>query len=187
MGKGGNELVLSIEKGQIVCDVSACDVLLRRNEEKPFRVTMEHPKDNSQNVLIGRLSAKEFGDLKSADKITTEITIFQNGESILEFDTKNNPFKGMVVYTIDELNNKLKLGDDINVIKTGELDIGEAGFAACRKILKSEKINPEEEIVQIIKDAKDLYVKVSYSESNKIFTTCKKGNKAMHLDVYQYQ
>lgn len=184
MGKGGNELVLSIQKGQIICDSPECMILLRVDSEEAFRFAMGHPKDGSSNVLIGSLKTEELRKLKAADKITAEITIYQNGDSIVEFDSKNNPFKGRVVYTMDELRDKLKNKTEPPSKKTGDLKIGDGGFEICKQVLKKTK--GDDDIRFISKNSKDEVVEESYSESSRIVTSCKKGMKQMLIEVYEY-
>lgn len=185
LGKGGNELVLSIQKGQIVCDSSECMVLLRVNSEEPFRFAMSHPKDGSSNILIGALKTEELRKLKSANKITAEVTIYQNGESIVEFDTQNNPFKGRVVYTLDELKEKIRDKKEVPSKKNGEINIGDGGFEICKQVVRKTK--NDEGIEFISKSTKDELVSESYSESSKLVTSCKKGMKHMLIEVYEYK
>ncbi len=64
LNDGDNEIVIHIDKGQIICDIALCSVLFKIDDAKPFGMRFNHPKDGSSNVIIGDLHAKDIKTLK---------------------------------------------------------------------------------------------------------------------------
>lgn len=185
LGKGVNEIVLSVQKGQIVCESAGCMVLFRIDSDEPFRIAMDHPKDGSSNVLVGDMTTNEQRKLLAAKSIFAEITLYQNGEQLVEFNADGNPFKGRTVYTVDEIKQKIKDKKDIATSKGGEIKIGESGFNICKQVLKDAK--SEGDVNLVVKNTKDELVTESYSETSRVVTSCKKGVKHMLVEVYEYK
>jgi hypothetical protein len=68
--------------------------LVRVDDEKAFRLTGAHPKDGSSDMVVGSINTEDLRKIKKSKSILIELTIYQNGEHVLEFDSKDNPFVG---------------------------------------------------------------------------------------------
>ncbi|HBW7940401.1 TPA: hypothetical protein MFG27_002201 [Klebsiella pneumoniae] len=83
-----NEFVVSVEKGQIICEQDGCGLLVRVDDEKAFRLIGSHPKDGSSDMVVGSINTEDLRKIKKAKSILIELTIYQNGEHVLEFDSR---------------------------------------------------------------------------------------------------
>lgn len=85
---GEVETILQIEKGQIQCNsYSPCQVLVRLNEESAQQYEAFGPSDNSSTSVF--INSKKLPDqIAQAQRVRIQISVFQQGEPVLEF---NNP------------------------------------------------------------------------------------------------
>lgn len=60
----GNEFVVTIEKGQIICEQDGCGILVRVDDEKAFHLTGSHPKDGSPEMIVGSINAENLRKIK---------------------------------------------------------------------------------------------------------------------------
>ncbi|MDU2940684.1 MAG: hypothetical protein E7B59_16140 [Enterobacteriaceae bacterium] len=182
--KNNNEVVLSLERGQIVCDPSGCPILFRADKNEPFSISFGPPKDGSTNVIIADLDTKQLRTILSADKISIELTVFQNGEHIFEFDAADNPFIGRKVYLLNEIKKALSEKNEVKVTKTGDFVIDNSSFNICKQVLQGTK--KEDEIIVVERNDKERYIVNSYSEAGMAKSSCRKGEKNILLEFYQY-
>lgn len=84
----GNDVVLVIERGQILCSSYECPVRIRFDDDPPKTFTGTEPADNSsETVFIPGFNAFE-ARLKKAKKLLVEVNIFQQGTLQAEFDVE---------------------------------------------------------------------------------------------------
>ncbi|EPN2807550.1 hypothetical protein ACTWOG_005310 [Serratia marcescens] len=185
MRKGDNQIVIAIKSGQLICETGGCSILLRADEGESFSVKVSHPKDGSSNMLIGNLDTASLRKIKNAKKVFAEITIYQNGDHVVEFDTVDNPFVGRKVYLMDELKEAIASGSDIKKQKNGEFNIGESSFSICRKALLTK--SDADGIVVTSKNTKSELVVDNYSETGMTRSSCSKGGKGILMSFYEYQ
>ncbi|RJT47247.1 hypothetical protein [Rahnella woolbedingensis] len=181
---GQNEFVLAIEKGQIICDQDACGVLVRPDNEKPFLLVGKHPKDGSSDAIAGVLGTEDLRKIKKAQKLRMEITIYQNGESILEFETKDNPFVGAKSYLITEINDMVKNGNLPKVTRVTGMSMDMPDFNICKKVANLPAKDDQIKVVELNK--KDEFVVATYFESSLIKQQCKKGSVKSEFSFYNY-
>ena len=84
--KWGNEVIVSIEKGQILCNTYDCAVRIRFDDGEPVTYVGNEPSDNSsETVFLPYSIAKK---LQTAKRIKVELNLYQNGMRVLEFNVK---------------------------------------------------------------------------------------------------
>jgi len=88
--KWGNEVIVSIEKGQILCSSYECPVRIRFDDAQPVTYNGNEPADNSsETVFLPYSIAKK---LQSAKRVKIEMNFYHNGVQVLEFNVKGfNP------------------------------------------------------------------------------------------------
>ena len=82
----GTDVYLEIDKGQFVCGVSECAVLVRFDEQQPVRFTAVRPADHSSTMLFLSPAQRFIASAKKASTIRAQANIFQEGAPILEFN-----------------------------------------------------------------------------------------------------
>jgi len=84
----GFGLGLSVEKGQIICDAySGCTVAFRFDEAQPIKFHAITMKDYSSTHLAFRDGRRFVAAAAKAKRILVQITMYQAGEQVLEFQT----------------------------------------------------------------------------------------------------
>ncbi|QOW20367.1 hypothetical protein INQ41_04915 [Lysobacter ciconiae] len=88
--KWGNDVIVSIEKGQILCSSYECPVRIRFDDAQPVTYSGNEPADNSsETVFLPYSIAKK---LQSAKRVKIEMNLYHNGVQVLEFNVKGfNP------------------------------------------------------------------------------------------------
>lgn len=183
--KGDNQIVIAIQSGQLICGTGGCNILLRADEGESFSVKVSHPKDGSSNMLIGNLDTASLRKIKNAKKVFAEITIYQNGDHVMGFDTVDNPFIGRKVYLMEELKEIIDSGSDVKKQRNGEFNIGESSFNICRKALLTK--SDTDGIVVTSKSTKSELVIDNYSETGMTRSSCSKARKGILMSFYEYQ
>jgi len=183
--KSDNEIVLALDKGQIICTSGGCPILFRVDENEPFTISFVPPKDGSTNVVIGDLDTQQLRNILKANKISVELTIFQNGDHILEFDATNNPFVGKKVYLLSEIKQALDTKSELKVFKINQFELDGSNFGICKQVLQTTK--KEDDINIVEKNDKQIYVLNSYSETGMTKSSCRKGEKNILLEFYEYK
>lgn len=82
----GNDVFVTIEKGQIMCSDYSCPVRFRFDDAAPVTYTGNEPADNSaETVFVPYSIAKK---IQSAKRVRVEFNLFHNGVGMLEFNVK---------------------------------------------------------------------------------------------------
>lgn len=84
--KWGNDVILSIEKGQILCHSDDCDISVRFDDEQPVTYSGNEPADNSSEVVF--LPYAMAKRMERAKRVRIQLTLFNNGTHVLEFNVK---------------------------------------------------------------------------------------------------
>lgn len=83
----GNDIILSIEKGQFLCSsYDGCSVLVRFDDEKAIKYAAASAADNNTEVLFIRNYARFFGGMLKAKRVRIAASVYQQGEPIFDFD-----------------------------------------------------------------------------------------------------
>lgn len=82
----GRDVILSIEKGQMLCEYDGCSVTVRFGDGKPQRFRAARSADQSSNVLFIRDHDRFAASLKRVELLMIEARIYQEGNEIFEFD-----------------------------------------------------------------------------------------------------
>ncbi|WP_404655964.1 hypothetical protein [Raoultella ornithinolytica] len=179
-----NEFVVAIEKGQIICEQDGCGLLVRVDGEKAFRLTGAHPKDGSSDMVVGSINAEDLRKIKKSKSILIELTIYQNGEHVLEFDSKNNPFIGRKNYLISEIREMIDSGTPPKHTKTSEIPMDMPKFDICKKVANKK---PEDGKITVIEvNKKDEFTTATYGEDSVMTLACKRGSKTSMLSFFSY-
>jgi hypothetical protein len=82
----GTHVYFQIEKGQFVCGVSDCEVLVRFDEQQPTRYRAVGPADHSSKVLFLEPEGRFIAAARKAKTIRVQANIYQSGAPVLEFN-----------------------------------------------------------------------------------------------------
>lgn len=86
--KDGLNILLSIEKGQIMCrSYSPCDLEISFDGEKPIIKKGSGPSDGDSTLVFITGSEKLLEQIKKSKKVAIEIEIYRNGNQVFEFET----------------------------------------------------------------------------------------------------
>lgn len=88
----GRDVLVAIEKGQFICNVSGCTLMVRFDQEKPRRFGAVGPTDHSSTVLFIRDYAGFTKALRAAKVVRIEATFYQEGSQVMEFDVAGLDF-----------------------------------------------------------------------------------------------
>lgn len=87
-----NEVILTIDKGQFICDVSdGCPVKVRFDSDPAITFQATEPQDGSSTVLFIHPETKFINHLKTAKKMIVEAQFYEEGMQDMEFTV--NGFK----------------------------------------------------------------------------------------------
>lgn len=89
----GKDVIFSINKGQLLCDIGGCQVSVRFDDKKPYKVHVNEPEDHSNTVLFLSGYDKLVKEIKNSKKMIVEATFYQNGAKAFEFDVSNFKFE----------------------------------------------------------------------------------------------
>ena len=84
----GSDVIISIQKGQIQCrSYSGCKIKVRFDQNPPEEFDAAGPADNSSEMVF-ILDTKTFLEkLEKSEKLLVQLTVFHEGNPVLEFDT----------------------------------------------------------------------------------------------------
>ena len=83
----GNDVIFSIEQGQILChSYGDCRVGVRFDDGKIQHVTGNPPEDGSSETVFLPMYGTFLKQLKTAKKLRIEVQIYDNGSNVFEFD-----------------------------------------------------------------------------------------------------
>jgi hypothetical protein len=82
------EAFVTIEKGQILCRTyDNCSVRVRFDESPPVRMSAAPAADHSSEIIFISPPAKFLSSAQKAKRILIELSLYQNGNQVLEFAT----------------------------------------------------------------------------------------------------
>ena len=83
----GKDVILSIERGQILCrSYSACSVLVRFDDEEPGTYSAIGPADHSSNHIFIQEYSRFMGRLLQAKRVRIAVTVYKHGSPVFDFD-----------------------------------------------------------------------------------------------------
>ena len=83
--RSGLDVILRIDKGQLVCPVSGCRVLVRFDDQEPRYFSATEPADHSPNVLFLEPASGFVASARKAKRIRIQANIYQHGAPVMEF------------------------------------------------------------------------------------------------------
>ena len=85
----GLNVIFAVLDGQIVCGMSDdCALTVRFDDAQPIRFKASLPSDNSSKVLFIRNEKNFVLQASKASRIRVQVTMYQAGTKVFEFDTK---------------------------------------------------------------------------------------------------
>ena len=86
--KYGLDVLVSIEKGQVLCrSYDPCTIGVRFDDGKPQRFSALPPADHSTETVFITNKTKFIASARKAKRILVQLPIYRNGEPVLEFST----------------------------------------------------------------------------------------------------
>ena len=87
--KWGNDVILSIEKGQILChSFSSCPISVRFDEAAATTYSGTEPSDNSSDTAFIPAYSKFSEKMKTAKRVRIQFNVYQEGAVVLDFNVK---------------------------------------------------------------------------------------------------
>ena len=84
--KAGTDVMIQIDKGQIKsCRINPCTAMIRFDSDAPVAMQGVGPSDGSSNTMFLTNVPGFLARARKAKTILVELTIFSNGQQILEF------------------------------------------------------------------------------------------------------
>ena len=83
----GLDVIVAIEKGQMLCNSYDCRVSVKFDDGQPIRFGGSAPADHSSTSIFLEGAGKFIASAKKAKKILIQFNAYQNGSPILEFST----------------------------------------------------------------------------------------------------
>lgn len=83
----GLDVLISIDKGQMLCSSYDCKVSIKFDDGPPVRFGGSEPADHSSETIFLQGANKFIASAKKAKKILVQFNAFQNGSPVLEFST----------------------------------------------------------------------------------------------------
>ncbi|MDU4539941.1 MAG: hypothetical protein E6Y55_02675 [Klebsiella michiganensis] len=112
------------------------------------------------------------------------MTIYQNGEHVLEFDSKDNPFVGRKTYLISEIREMIDSGKPPKRTKTSEVPMDMPKFDICKKVANKSSEDGKITVTEVNK--KDEFTTATYGEDSVTTLACKRGSKTSMLSFFRY-
>lgn len=86
----GNNVIFSIQKGQLLCSsYDGCSVLVRFDEQEPTPYSASPPSDNSTETLFIRNYEGFVAKLSTASRVRISPKVYQEGNVVFAFDVSN--------------------------------------------------------------------------------------------------
>ena len=86
--KHGLDVIISIDKGQILCSsYSGCPVEIRFDDKPAIRFSGTGPADNSSDTVFLSNAPRFISEAKKAKRILVSMNIYKSGAPLLEFST----------------------------------------------------------------------------------------------------
>lgn len=80
----GTSVMISIRRGQFVCRLSDCSLMVRFDERKATRFAASEPADGSSDLLF--FDRDISADIRKASVLRVEAVFYQEGARAFEFD-----------------------------------------------------------------------------------------------------
>lgn len=81
----GKDVMLQVERGQFLCRIDGCSVLVRFDEGKPERYSASGPSDLSTTVIFIRNFDRFVAAARKAKVVRIEAEFYQSGSKMIEF------------------------------------------------------------------------------------------------------
>lgn len=82
-----NDVILSIDKGQFVCDLTdGCPINVRFDNDPAIKFTGSEPTDGSSTVLFIQEASKFISHAKKAKKMIVQAEFYESGSQDMEFN-----------------------------------------------------------------------------------------------------
>ncbi len=82
----GNDAIIQIERGQFVCPVSGCSVMVRFDDGESIRYHAAEPADHRTTALFLQPYDKFYVGLAKSKRVRIEADFYQEGSRMVEFD-----------------------------------------------------------------------------------------------------
>lgn len=83
----GLDVIVAIQKGQILCHSYDCKISVKFDDAAPIRIGGTEPADNSSTSVFLDGPERFITLAKKAKRILVQINLFQNGAKVLEFSS----------------------------------------------------------------------------------------------------
>lgn len=84
--KYGLDVILNVDKGQILCNnYQGCDIMVRFDDKPPMRFAGTEPADNSSDTVFVQGAKRFIAEASKARRILVQVTMYKNGAPTLEF------------------------------------------------------------------------------------------------------
>lgn len=87
--RAGRDVIFTINKGQLICGVSGCQISVKFDDKPAYKVGGTEAADHSSDILFLGSYDKLVRDLKASKKMVIEVTFYQQGGKVFEFNTAN--------------------------------------------------------------------------------------------------
>jgi hypothetical protein len=84
----GNDVILQIERGQLLCSSYDCEIRVRFDEDAPRTYSGNEPADNSSESIFIEGYSRFEARLQKAKKLRVEVNVYDQGSLQLEFDVE---------------------------------------------------------------------------------------------------
>lgn len=87
--KDGNDVILTITKGQILCDLRGCEAAFKFDNGSVQSITMSEPDNHSSDTLFvtyDKTEAQIIKQIKQSKKLVIEVPFYQEGRKQFTFD-----------------------------------------------------------------------------------------------------
>ncbi|WP_228939228.1 zinc ribbon domain-containing protein [Paraburkholderia saeva] len=82
----GNDVILSVERGQFLCHINSCSVTIRFDDGAGVKYSATEPESNSSTALFIQPYNKFYAAMLKAKRVRIEATFFQEGNRTMDFD-----------------------------------------------------------------------------------------------------
>ncbi|MHC6084537.1 hypothetical protein ACYT85_15080 [Ralstonia solanacearum] len=82
----GNDAIIQIQRGQFVCPVSGCSVMVRFDDGESTRYRAAEPADHSTTALFLEPYNKFYMGLAKSKRVRIEVDFYQEGSRMVEFN-----------------------------------------------------------------------------------------------------
>lgn len=87
--KHGNDVIISIERGQFLCPIDGCRVNVRFGTSRPASYRAVEPADRSTTSLFITDYSRFVNNTRRVETVSIEADFFQEGTRVFEFNVSN--------------------------------------------------------------------------------------------------